>query len=88
MTVINHYIVKFIINYYKKHQFYPNYDEIAKDIHCAKSTVHTYMKELEKEGIIVRQADASSQYRLINMGFIQRDKSITLLAKPDKRKDG
>lgn len=85
---MNHYIVKFIINYYKKYGFYPSYDEIAKGIHRVKSTVHTYMKELEKEGIIIRKADGSSQYRLINMGFIQKDRSIKFLEELGKRKDG
>lgn len=28
------------------------------------------MRKLEDEGVIIRKADYSSQYRLINMGFI------------------
>lgn len=70
MTKIDDCIVGFIIDYYKKSQFYPNYDEIAKGVGRNKSCVHTHMRKLEGEGIIIRKAERSSQYRLINMGFI------------------
>lgn len=36
-----------------------------------KSTVHTHMKKLEDEGIIIRKQDNSPQYRLINMQYIK-----------------
>ena len=70
MTHADKRIVGFIIGYYKENQFYPNYGEIARGIGRTKSTVHTHMRKLEDEGIIIRKADYSSQYRLINMGFI------------------
>lgn len=72
MTKIDETIVGFIIDYYRKNQFYPSYDEIADGIGRAKATVHVYMKKLEAEGIIVRKSDRSSRYRLINMDFIRR----------------
>lgn len=70
MTEKGNMIVEFIIDYFKKNQFYPSYDEIAEGIGRAKVTVHTYMKKLEEEGVIVRKANCSSQYRLINMNYI------------------
>lgn len=70
MTKIEDTIIKFIIDYYRKNQFYPSYDEIADGISKAKATICVHMKELEDEGIIVRKSDRSSQYRLINMDFI------------------
>lgn len=63
-------MIKFIVNYFKENQFYPSYDEIAKGVGRVKSTIHEHMKKLEEEGVIVRKTDYSSQYRLINMGFI------------------
>lgn len=76
MTKIEDTIIRFIIDYYRKNQFYPNYDEIADGIGKAKATVHAYMKELEDDGIIVRKSDRSSQYRLINMDFIRGHKPM------------
>lgn len=70
MSGTDEMIVKFIIGYYRKKLFYPNYDEIAEGVGITKNTVHTHMRKLEKEGIIVRKYDRSPQYRLINMGFI------------------
>ncbi len=70
MTEIDKRIVAFIVDYYKEHQFYPTYSEIAEGIQRAKSTVHIYIKKLEEEGIIIRKADCPSQYRLLNMDFI------------------
>ena len=70
MTQADKIIISFIIDYYKENQFYPNYGEIAEGIGRTKSTVHTHMRRLEDEGVIIRKADYSSQYRLINMGFI------------------
>ncbi len=66
-------VVRFIISYYKENRFYPDYDEIAAGVGRAKSTVFAYMKKLEDEGIVVRKADHSPQYRLINMDFICRE---------------
>ena len=73
MTQTGKIIVGFIIGYYKENQFYPNYGEIAEGIGRTKSTVHTHMRRLEDEGIIIRKADYSSQYRLINMGLILKN---------------
>ncbi len=70
MMKIEDNIARFIIDYYRKNQFYPSYDEIADGVGRAKATVHVHMKKLEDEGIIVRKSDRSSQYRLINMDFI------------------
>lgn len=72
MTKIDEDIVKFIVGYCKENQFYPNYDEIAKGVSRSKVTIHTHMKRLEDEGTIIRKADLSPQYRLINIGFILR----------------
>ena len=70
MTSIKESIINFIVDYYKKTQFYPSYDEIAKGVNRTKSTIHVHMNKLEKEGVIIRKYDCSSQYRLINMDFI------------------
>lgn len=72
MSKICEVIVNFIIDYYRENHFYPNYDEIATGIGRAKSTVFMHMKKLEGEGVIIRKDDYSSQYRLINMGFMDR----------------
>lgn len=73
MTQADKIIISFIIDYYKENQFYPNYGEKAEGIGRTKSTVHTHMRRLEDEGIIIRKADYSSQYRLINMGLILKN---------------
>lgn len=70
MTKTDKLIIRFIIDYYKKNQFYPNYSEIADSIGTVKSTIHTHIKRLESEGIIIRKDNCSFQYRLINMGLI------------------
>ena len=70
MTTIKESIINFIVDYYKKTQFYPSYDEIAEGVNRTKSTVHLHMNKLVEEGIIIRKYDYSSQYRLINMDFI------------------
>lgn len=70
MTKTDELIIRFIADYYKKNQFYPNYSEIANGVGKVKSTIHTHMKRLESEGIIIRKDDSSLQYRLINMGLI------------------
>lgn len=67
---IEEIIVKYIVDYYKENQFYPNYDEIAESVGRSKATIHSHMKKLEREGVIVRKTDFSSQYRLLNMDFI------------------
>lgn len=71
ITPIEQKIIDFIIEYYKETLFYPNYDEIGASIGRNKSTVHTHMKKLEDEGIIIRKQDNSPQYRLVNMQFIK-----------------
>ena len=70
MTRMDKTIISFIVDYYRENQFYPSYDEIAEGVGRAKATVHTHMRKLEDEGVIIRKADYSPQYRLINMGFI------------------
>ena len=70
MTETDERIIQFIIGYCKKNQFYPSYEEIAKGIGKTKATVHTHMRRLEGEGVIIRKVDCSPQYRLINMEFI------------------
>lgn len=75
MNQIQEIIVKFIIAYYEKHRFYPSYGEIAEGTGRNKSTVHTHMMKMEKEGIILRKAERSPQYRLINMEFILKNEA-------------
>ena len=69
-------IIRFIIDYYRENLFYPNYDEISRGVSRTKSTIHTHMERLEMEGVIIRKADSSPQYRLINMGFIMEHNSV------------
>ena len=79
-------IIKFIVNYFKENQFYPSYDEIAKGVGRVKSTIHEHMKKMEEEGIIVRKADCSSQYRLVNMEFIlAHERAADSLCKAEPR---
>lgn len=75
MSEMQEIIVKFIAAYYKKYRFYPSYEEIAEGIGRNKSTVYTHMMKLEKEGIILRKAERSPQYRLINMEFILKNEA-------------
>ena len=70
LATIKESIINFIVDYYKKTQ-YPSYDEIAEGVNRTKSTIHVHMNKLEKEGVIIRKYDYSSQYRLINMDFIR-----------------
>lgn len=76
MNKMQDIIVKFIIAYYKEHRFYPSYEEIAEGVGGNKSTVYTYMVKLEREGIILRKAERSPQYRLINMEFILKNEAV------------
>ncbi len=73
ITKIEEEIIKYISEYYQKTLFYPSYDEIAKGVYRAKSIIHTHMKKLEREGIIIRKSDFSPQYRLINVDFIRKE---------------
>lgn len=58
-------ILKYIVEYYRQYQFYPNYDEIGEGVkRSSKSTVHTHMKKLESKGIVIRKCDHSTQYRI------------------------
>lgn len=70
ITPIEQKIIDFIIDYYKETLFYPNYDEIGEGVGRYKTTVHTHMKKLENEGIIIRKP-GSKQYRLANMEYIK-----------------
>lgn len=72
ITEIEEKIIKYIAEYYRKTHFYPNYDEIASGVGRAKATIHTHMRKLEYEGLIIRKADCSSQYRLINIDMVNR----------------
>ena len=83
MAKIEEMIVRFIIDYYKKYQFYPSYDEIAKGVGKAKATIHTHMVNLEEEGVIIRKYGCSPQYRLINMGFIMKHSTKTIKNKEE-----
>lgn len=74
MTSIKENIINFIVDYYKKTQFYPSYDEIAQGVNRTKSTIHVHMNKLEEEGIVIRKCNCSSQYRLINMNFLCNSK--------------
>lgn len=71
ITPIEQKIIDFIIEYYKETLFYPNYEEIGEKVGRNKSTVHTHMKKLEDEGIIIRKKDSKFQYRLANMEYIK-----------------
>lgn len=71
MREVDERIIKFIVDYYKKNQFYPNYDEIAEGVNKSKAGVFTCVKRLEDEGIVIRKSECSSQYRLVNMDFIR-----------------
>ncbi len=73
ITKIEEEIIKYISEYYRNTLFYPSYDEIAEGVHRAKATIHTHMKKLENEGIIIRKSEFSFQYRLINADFIRRE---------------
>ena len=45
-------------------------NEIAEGFNRTKSIIYAHMNKLEKESIIIRKYNYSSQYRLINMDFI------------------
>lgn len=71
ITDLEQKIIKFIIEYYTKTKFYPNYDEIADGVdRHSKSVIHTHMRKLEDMGIIIRKTEFSPQYRLANADFI------------------
>lgn len=72
MTSVDQKVLNFIVEYYKNNKFYPSYDEIAEGMAYSKSTVHSHMKRLEDEGVIIRKELYSHQYRLINLEFIKR----------------
>ncbi len=71
MKEVDERIIRFIVDYYKKNQFYPNYDEIAEGVNRSKAGIYTCVKRLENEGIVIRKSECSSQYRLVNMDFIR-----------------
>ena len=43
LATIKESIINFIVDYYKKTQFYPSYDEIAEGVNRTKSTIHVHM---------------------------------------------
>lgn len=74
MTIIEHEIINYILDYYSKTMFYPSYREISNSLEQSLSTIHDYMTSLEVEGIIVRKDKYSPQYRLINIDFILKSR--------------
>lgn len=69
-------VLKYITNYYKYTKFYPNYGEIGKGVKLSsKSSVHVHMNKLEDEGIIIRKADYSAQYRIKDIDKLINDQS-------------
>ena len=74
MTIIEHKIINYILDYYSKTMFYPSYREISNSLERSLSTIHEHMTNLETIGIIVRKDDHSSQYRLINIDFILKSR--------------
>ena len=74
MTIIEHEIINYILDYYSKTMFYPSYREISNSLEQSLSTIHKHMTNLERIGIIVRKDEYSSQYRLINIDFILKSR--------------
>jgi SOS-response transcriptional repressor LexA len=68
-------ILDFIIEYYSKTLFYPSFDEVMEGCSIkSKSTVHRHMSKLEREGIIIRKSEKSTQYRVRNMELLRMRK--------------
>lgn len=74
MTIIEHKIINYILDYYSKTMFYPSYREISNSLGRSLSTIHEHMTNLEMIGIIVRKYKDSPQYRLINIDFILKSR--------------
>lgn len=74
MTIIEHEIINYILDYYSKTMFYPSYREISNSLGRSLSTIHEHMTNLEMIGIIVRKYKDSPQYRLINIDFILKSR--------------
>ena len=74
MTIIEHKIINYILDYYSKTMFYPSYREISNSLERSISTIHEHMTNLEMIGIIVRKYKDSPQYRLINIDFILKSR--------------
>lgn len=74
MTIIEHKIINYILDYYSKTMFYPSYREISNSLERSISTIHEHMTNLERIGIIVRKCKNSHQYRLINIDFILKSR--------------
>lgn len=74
MTIIEHKIINYILDYYSKTMFYPSYREISNSLERSISTIHEHMTNLERIGIIVRKCKDSPQYRLINIDFILKSR--------------
>lgn len=74
MTIIEHEIIDYILDYYSKTMFYPSYREISNSLGRSLSTIHEHMTNLKRIGIIVRKYKDSHQYRLINIDFILKSR--------------
>lgn len=74
MTIIEHKIINYILDYYSKTMFYPSYREISNSLGRSLSTIHEHITNLERIGIIVRKYKDSPQYRLINIDFILKSR--------------
>ena len=74
MTIIEHKIINYILDYYSKTMFYPSYREISNSLGRSLSTIHEHMTNLEMIGIIVRKDEHARQYRLINIDFILKSR--------------
>ncbi len=69
-------ILKYIINYYQYTHFYPSYEEIGEGVGLySKASVHAHIKKLENEGILIRKADQSAQYRIKDIDKLIKERS-------------
>lgn len=62
--------IHFIVEYYRKTQFYPSYEEIASGLNKGKATVFSHMTRLEDNGILIRKLPSSPIYRLANINLL------------------
>lgn len=70
-------ILKYIINYYRHTHFYPSYTEIGEGVGLySKASVHAHIKKLENEGILIRKADQSAQYRIKDIDKLNKSSHI------------
>lgn len=76
ITPIQQDIIDFIVKYYRKTKFYPNYEEICEGVgKKSKSTICEHMMRLSEQGIIIFKANKgkrgySAQWRLANIDLL------------------